>query len=221
MKLSTCVTAAALAAACGSDEPHADSASNTSIASVTLSVQSASSRPTATSAPAAAPAATVTASPDGDAYSLAAAGARGAGVGFRISGFKGSGLSRVEGADWLLAFSGPPGGPLGLQLSAYTQRPSLEAAYEKLETRRPYAKGSPETFEVAGSKRSAMSFRAGSSLATTCTCIVDLPASAQSSTGLLLSFDTGCPEKNPPSTCAQLAEHPTLKPVLRTLQLAN
>lgn len=212
-----------LEAGCGSEPVPV--ATSTGAVTASSAVTSQTSAASAVSTP---PIASVTrppsstsaavASADGDDFSVAAADARGAGVGFRIKSVKGSGLSRIEG-DWLLGFSGPPGGPLGLLIEAYVERPTLKVAFEKREQRRPVDARPEEQIEIAGEKRRAQSFRVGSSLATTCTCVVDLPAGPGAKSGLLLSFDTGCREKGPVEGCAQLADHPTLKPLLRSLEL--
>lgn len=214
--------------ACGSEA--APAASSTAVVTVS-SVPAASASAPASAAASIGASAAVSAAPpsssspvqvsaDGDSFSVAAADARGAGVGFRLRKVKGGGLSRIEG-DWLLGFSGPPGGPLGLLIEPFGSGGSLQAAFEKREQRRPVEAAPEEKLEIAGEKRRAQAFRVGSSLATTCTCLVELPAGPGAKTGLLLSFDSGCQEKKPADKCAQIAEHPTLKPLLKSLELVK
>ncbi len=145
-------------------------------------------------------------------------------IGFRASMKKGgwtiSGPTKTE----YLIGSGPPGGPLTVEVRAYDEAASDLSTPEKLVKKAlerwsgldPIEVGAKETVTLGGKQLDAWSFRTGKSRATTNWCIVKAPDGAGSKTGALFMFGTASNETTKPS-CKQTLDHEPIAEIVSSL----
>jgi len=174
---------------------------------------------TASAKPTASPMPSAMAAADKDVVSVATKDAGVAGVGFELKGIANQGWSVVQIEGALFAVSGPPGGPLGLQIRAYdAQSGDNVKLFDSLVTHKPTTVGKAEKVELAGEPREAQSFRNGEGRATTAYCLIRLPAKPGAKTGLVFLSDSGMAANTEPS-CAQALDAPALKPIVASFRL--
>lgn len=99
------------------------------------------------------------------------------------------------GARSYLQLSGPPGGPLGLSIEAYSDVESTEAALEKLAAKRfdgqKYVAKTTETLWLSGGNRLAFTCSTGESLAHSVHLLVLIPSAEKATSGVLVDFFVG------------------------------
>lgn len=187
----------------------------------TVLVTASTSAPTATASAVTSAVPVPTAAPmqQEDGASVAAKDTGVAGVGFELRGLRGQGWTVITLEGAFFAVSGPPGGPLGLQIRAYDEKSGDNAKlFESIVTHKPLKVGKAEKVELAGEQREAQSFRTGASLASTAYCLIRLPAKPGAKNGLVFLADSGMNEKDEPS-CKKALDAPALKPIVASFKL--
>jgi hypothetical protein len=114
-----------------------------------------------------------------------------------------------------LRLAGPPGGPLGLRIEAYTDITPTAESLGKLVKRR-YAKardlavGPVETLCLSGREVLAIGCSEGESMARAHHCIILFPASEGAARGVLVDFWVAAGETAPPGCQAIIGRYQTL-----------
>ncbi|MBI5499960.1 MAG: hypothetical protein HY907_06935 [Deltaproteobacteria bacterium] len=170
----------------------------------------------------------VTPQATGERVSIAAADAASRNLpalGFSLVLADGMGMLATAFPDQLsyLAVSGPPGGPLFLIVQPWSDPQHDDALPAEQEMRRrftsesdPYAWHGEASVQAAGSARLAFAFETGASMARTLWCAVTLDPPAGASSGLLLA--AAIPAAGVEPSCASVAEHPAMAPMLATFR---
>jgi hypothetical protein len=218
-RLPVCVLLAALSAGCpetSAPGPSDSSSVKTTVSGSAPAKSSAASGPTASARP------TASASGGGgekDVVSVATKDTGVAGVGFEIKGLAGQGWSVITLDGAFFAASGPPGGPLGLQIRAYDEKSGDNAKlFDALVTHKPTKAGKPEKVDLAGEPREALAFRNGEGFGTSAYCLIRLPAKAGATNGLVFLAFSGMSDKEEP-TCKKALDAPALKPIVASFRL--
>ncbi len=121
-----------------------------------------------------------------------------------------------------LMLSGPPGGPLGMKIDAYSGTSADAAGLEKLLKAR-FGEDSPEKgsfgqVELGGAPRAAMSCASGTSQARAAHLVTLFPVAAGADRGVLVDFWVGSRQTGVPAPAAFLGM-PTWGDVLRSLRI--
>ena len=202
---------------CGCPETSAPGPSDSSSVKTAPTTATSSAAPTASAAQAPRPSATTGA--EKDVVSVPAKDTGVAGVGFEIKGLAGRGWSVIDLPDVFFGLSGPPGGPLGLQIRAYDEKSGDNAKlFDTIVTHKPTKAGKLEKVELAGEPREAQPFRNGEGFATTAYCLIRVPAKPGANNGLVFLAFSGMSDKEEPS-CKRALDAPTLKPIVASFRL--
>ncbi len=125
------------------------------------------------------------------------------------------------GGGMYLSLSGPPGGPLGMRVSSYTNGDADHATLEKnisVPQQFGYTKGAPEQVSLAGASRPALAYLSGQAIAKVHGCAVLVPARAGAREGLVVTFISSGHSVTQPN-CATVLANPSLTKLVATFRL--
>ncbi len=125
-------------------------------------------------------------------------------------GDHGFSVARFAGKDKYLSLSGPPGGPLNLQVERLQKVPVDDAGWRKLveqrfAERKPIEMGSAAELEIAGGKNQAFTCSTGESLACAHHLLIVVPIS-KSHDGILVDFEYAAANSKTPAPLAVIKD---------------
>lgn len=220
MRLAALALAASLSAsACGKSGDPSPTPPRPSAGAPAPTASAGAAAPT-TTASAAAPVAPERPADDDELVVSREIAARAGASGLRIAGLRGHGWSRSgpEGPV-LCRLSGPPGGPLGFEVRAYSDgAATIEKQFTGAVSHAPMRPGRAEKVRLAGAERDAQSFRTGEGFATTDWCAVRVPSAERAAKGLLVLAHVRGREGAEP-TCERSLRHAAIAPLVASFEL--